>query len=314
MFFDQTSMMTGASRTVARAANCPAMSWAAPGTCGEFVQGRLDGIDYLINSPIDRFSTATVRSARRPGIRAANPDRHSKVAQLLTMMGAPEAECDGMEIELNSDLPAGKGMASSTADLVAAMGAAMHHLGTTALVPDVCRSLIAIEPSDCTHIPGVAHVGHLCGRVFRCFLPPSGLRVLILDCGGSVDTVAFDRARAHKVYARHEREVRDALSLASRGLVTGDVQQLADAATMSARLSQQILPKPPFEEVERLARSAGALGVNCAHSGSVLGILYRPGEVKPSLLSELIIRELGDAVSIVGDHAFISGGIYVRRH
>ncbi|MBB4086946.1 hypothetical protein [Sphingomonas carotinifaciens] len=314
MFIDLSETLKSASQTRGSRPHTPALSWAAPGTCGEFVQGRLDGIDYLVNSPIDRFSTATVRPARHTGIHTADPDRYSKVARLLTMLGAHEAECDGLEIEMASDLPTGKGMASSTADLVAALGAALHHMGITPSVSDICRSLIAIEPSDCTHIPGVAHVGHLCGRVFRSFLPPSCLRVLILDCGGAVDTVGFDRARAHHVYARHEKEVREALCLARCGLAAGDAVLLAQAATMSAKLSQQILYKAPFDEVVRIAEATGALGVNCAHSGSVLGILYRPDTARGTVLHETVIRELAGAVTIVGDHAFISGGIYVNRH
>lgn len=314
MFIDLSDTLKSASRTPISTNIVRPLSWAAPGTCGEFVQGRLDGTDYLINSPIDRFSTATVRRSRRTGIRTADPDRYSKVARLLAMLGAHEAECDGLEIEIASDLPTGKGMASSTADLVAALGAALHHMGITLSVPDICRSLIAIEPSDCTHIPGVAHVGHLCGRVFRSFRPPSCLRVLVLDCGGSVDTVGFDRKRAHHVYARHEKEMREALYLARCGLAAGDAVLLAQAATMSARLSQQILHKAPFDEVVRIAETTGALGVNCAHSGSVLGILYRPDRARGAVLRETVTRELADAVTIVGDHAFISGGIYVDRH
>lgn len=298
----------------ARMAGPPVRRWAAPGTCGEFVQGRLDGIDYLVNSPIDRFSTAIVRPARRPGIRIADPDRHSKVARMLALIGADDAACDGIEIEIASDLPTGKGMASSTADLIAALGAAQHHMGIAMSASDICRSLIAIEPSDCTHIPGVAHVGHLCGRIFRSFVAPAGLRVLVVDCGGAVDTMAFDRDRAHHVYARNEKAVRASLALATRGLATGDPTLLARAATMSARLSQQILHKAPFDDIARIAGAAGALGVNCAHSGSVLGILYRPDGARGAMLRQTIAGELGDAVSIVGDHAFISGGLHVDRH
>jgi len=289
-------------------------SWSAPGTCGEFVQGRLDGADFLINSPIDCFSTAWVRA--RPGDGATVLDAHhrSKVARALAGLSERVSFPRGIEVVITSDLPHGKGMASSTADLVAAIGAALDQAGAVWSIDDIARLLVEIEPSDCTHVPGIGHVGHLCGRVFGSFAPPQALRVLVVDCGGAVDTIAFDRARAHSVYARNEDVMRATLSVALRSLERRCAAGLARAATMSARLSQQILPKPQLEDLIATGHEHGALGVNCAHSGSVLGLLYQPSGDRGERIRGAIERTFGADVTVIGDHRFISGGVYVRQH
>lgn len=283
------------------------MCWSAPATCGEFLQGRLDGIDFLINSPIDRYSMATVQR-QQEGITVGNPEAHAKVVELLERLAARVRFRHGFHITLNSDIPQGKGMASSTADLVAALGAALAQARHSLSVADCARLLVEVEPSDCTHIPGIGHVGHLCGRIFGCLAVPVGLRVMVVDCGGTIDTTRFDRSRAHHVYATHERELRDALTLALRSFSEGDSVGLAHAATRSARLSQQILPKPQFPDLLAITREQGALGVNCAHSGSVLGVLYQPDDCREEVLERAIRSAFGADLPIIGDHSFIPGG------
>ena len=41
--------------------------------------------------------------------------------------------------------------------------------------------------------------------------------------------------------------------------------------------NQELLPKPQLESVLDLAQAAGAVGVNVAHSGTVLGLLFAEG-------------------------------------
>jgi len=287
--------------------------WSAPGTCGEFLQGRLDGVDFLINSPIDCYSTAVVRRTSGSQIGVVDAALRSKVVAAMVELGERLSLPGGFEVQVTSDLPQGKGMASSTADLVAAIGAMLAHAGVEWSTANIARLLVAIEPSDCTHVPGVGYVGHLCGTVFGNYSAPTDLRVLIVDCGGVVDTVGFDRGLAHAVYARNEPLLRSALSMALRGLTLGDVATLARAATISARLSQQILPKAQFDNLLALSSEHGGLGVNCAHSGSVLGLLYRPaGDLGPRL-RRAVEHAFGPDLAIIGDHQFVSGGIHVQQ-
>lgn len=85
---------------------------------------------------------------------------------------------------------------------------------------------------------------------------------------------------------------------------------VAQAATRSAQFNQQIHPKPQFEDLLSCTQEVGALGVNCAHSGTVLGVLYKTDETTKEMLLEKVIRTFGKDLDLVGDYHIISGGCY----
>jgi hypothetical protein len=65
--------------------------------------------------------------------------------------------------------------------------------------------------------------------------------------------------------------------LFQQGLGLEDLTLLGRAATESARMNQKYLRLEGFPQVEKIAESSGALGVQIAHSGSVVGLMFPPG-------------------------------------
>jgi len=59
-----------------------------------------------------------------------------------------------------------------------------------------------------------------------------------------------------------------------------------------------------------ISLAAGALGVNCAHSGTVLGVMYRSNELLEERLINGISKYFGNDINIIGNHHMISGGCY----
>lgn len=282
----------------------------APGTCGELVQGAIDGRDFLVNCPIDLFSRATVCASARAGLHLADPEGFSKIADAVSLLSRQCGLRLSHEIRIESAIPRGKGMASSTADITAAVDALCRTCAMRLSDAAVARLLAAVEPSDCVHFPGIAHVNHLTGALIESLPVPDDLRVLVVDCGGEVDTVGFDRERARAVYRRNQPVVIEALTHLRQGLHSGDEAAVAEAATTSARLSQQILYKPQFEQLLAETREIGALGVNCAHSGTVLGVLHRTDEDLTAELIRRIEASFGASLHIYGDFRIIGGGCH----
>ena len=129
-------------------------SAALPATCGELVQGLLDGVPCLVSCPIDRYSTATVKLQPEPGWEVP-PDAPKAVAALragLAYLGEPPG---GGWLQLTSDLPRGRGYGSSTADVGATLYALGQGLGRPLAAPEVKRMAVAVEPSDSTIFPGL---------------------------------------------------------------------------------------------------------------------------------------------------------------
>lgn len=284
------------------------IKYRAPGTCGEFVQGHIRGRDFLVNCPIDLYAYAEVGTADHDGLHIERESDYFKIRDTLTLAAYELFLPLRHSVKVSSHIPRGKGMASSSADIGAALSAYLHACGQQVSPQIFARLLTEVEPSDCVHFAGIAHLNHLTGDLLESLPPPSGMRALIVDCGGEIDTLCFDRQRARAVYRNHEDCITEALQILKQGLRSNDPAVIAHAATMSATLSQQIHRKPQFEDLLACTMDKGALGVNCAHSGSVLGILYREDSRLTHELRETVRREFGHSLTEVGDYRIIGGG------
>jgi L-threonine kinase len=296
--------------TAAPAASAP-LRLKAPGTCGELMQGAIDEQDFLVNCPIDLYAYATVQPNRGTrGLVLNDLHGYTKVRDTVELAAYEYAIRLSHRVSIRSDIPRGKGMASSSADVSAALEAVCRSCHVRLTAEPFARIVTEIEPSDCVHYAGIAQVNHLTGRLYESMPAPAGISVLVVDCGGEIDTIGFDRQRARGVYRRSQPYLKAALATLKRGLHDGDLLAVAEAATASAALSQQIHFKPQFGELLARARELGALGVNCAHSGTVLGVMYRSGKRLGESLANEIDKRFGAGTPIVGNFSIIGGGCH----
>lgn len=250
----------------------------APGSCGELVQGTLDGVNFLITCPVDLYAEVTVT----PGATGPSAAGDKTVAAVLRTWDYLGVAREPFTVAGRSDLPQGKGMASSSADIAAACQAAALAAGRSLAADEIADIALAIEPTDGIFFPGIVMFDHVRGLTRRPLGSPPPMSVLIFDAGGRVDTLEFNRrADLAALNAAKEREIRRAVEFVSRGLAAGDCALIGQAATISALANQAILPKPALPGIIALARRHGAVGVNTAHSGTVLGILF-PGRPSPA--------------------------------
>lgn len=261
-----------------------------PGACGELVQGTRQGVNFLVTCPVNLFSRVTVRLG--PSIQGdIYPTGRIKTAQAVRkMLQLYGYDNFGAVIKVESALPVGKGMASSTADLAAGCYAAAAALG---IRPDprlIAQIALAVEPSDGTFLPGIALFDHVEGQFCEELGAAFPLGILALDFGGAVDTLEFNRREDLPVWNReNEPEVERALNLVRCGLAERDPSLLGEGATLSALANQKILPKPRLEELIDFTKKLGAYGVNVAHSGTVAGVLVPPGkEREPSFIDSIL--------------------------
>lgn len=249
-------------------------SGRACGTFGELLQGALADppVDFLVTFPINAGSAAWFRcDAGAAGISVSPPDR-AKARALAGMMLARLGGASGGELVLRTELPLGKGLASSSADLVAtarAVGRALGRCPSPREIEDLLRS---IEPSD-----GVMHPGTVafCHREVR-LLEPLGhlpeLTIVGIDEGGGVDTVAFNRGP--RWFSDNERhEYGRLLDVLRRAIPQRDTRTIGAVASRSADMHQRRHPKRMLAEVLAICRTAGGRGVVAAHSGTMLGVL-----------------------------------------
>lgn len=263
----------------------------APGTCGELVQGTAGDVNFHVTCPVDLYSVVEV--ILKPGQNRFDPDSPNRkaekaVAGTLAFLGLSNMAAD---VRVSSSLPVGKGMASSTADITAACVATAQAVGKHIAPGDIARIALSIEPTDGIMYNGLVLFDHVAGRVFRTLPTPPEMKILVVDAGGIVDTESFNaRTNLPELNRHNENTVRQALLTLEEGLAAGEPHKIGRGATMSAVANQHIIFKPELPEIIQIAGACGAFGVNTAHSGTVIGILYHKDmtdidEIKDRLLA-----------------------------
>lgn len=216
---------------------------ALPATCGELVQGTLDGVPCLVSCPIDTYSVAEIHLKTTPGweVPCDAPKTGAALQAGLAYLGGGPG---GGRLRLASQVPRGRGYGSSTADIGATLYALGQALGQNLAPEQAARLAVAVEPSDSSLFPGLALFDHRSGRFHESWGPAPPLAVLLIDPGGEVDTLAFNRIDHRKTLARLASQHREAFNLLRQGLAGGDWGAVGEAASLSARVHQAVLPNP----------------------------------------------------------------------
>ncbi|GAB2715885.1 kinase [Streptomyces bullii] len=276
----------------------------ANGTFGELLQGVLpeNDLDFLVTFPISRSSVAEFHLAPARRTVEVRPPHKAKSRLLAERILRAHGHQGGGSLHITTTLPEGKGLASSSADLVATARAVGGALGVRLTEQDIELFLRGIEPSDGVMYPGIVAFYHREVRLRERlgFLPP--LTIVAHDAGGMVDTVRFNQSRKPRGEA-DKREYARLLRVLADAVRSGDLRTVGDVSTRSAVMHSTLSPRGHFGDLLRICRDVDGLGLVLAHSGTNLGVLL-PGDAE----------EHADAVEYVEKScAAFTGSVSVYR-
>jgi L-threonine kinase len=245
-----------------------------PGSCGELIQGRIRDEDFLVSCPVNLFSFVSLKLTKERKIKCPSRNWKAKAAFEATLKLFQEHRYGGI-IQISSQIPLSKGMASSTADIVGTCLATATALGNPISPQEIAEIAIKIEPTDGIIYPGIVVFNHRQGILKEklTFSPPR-LKILAVDLGGEIDTLHFNQRDHGKVRQKHQSKLSQALNLLRDGLAKNEPLLIGHATSISAKCNQEILPKPELEKLLELTVESGGVGVNVAHSGSIIGMLF----------------------------------------
>ena len=245
----------------------------APGVCGELVQGIIDGNHFLVTCPVDFYSRVKVDIySGGHGIEVPENCEKTGAAVRRTLLQLKNTKVRA-KLTINNPIPRGKGMASSSADLAAAIAATGLALGHELTSEQIANIALSIEPTDGIMIPGVALFDHRAGTIHESLGPPPPMEIVALDLGGTVDTVQFNLVDRFQRWKAVNEQTTEALRLLRKGIAEQDPVLVGQGASISAEASQIVLSKPRIGEVKEFAESVGAVGINVGHSGTIMGVL-----------------------------------------
>ncbi len=249
---------------------------------GEFLQGIFTDqhgapCPALISVPFaEARSTAIFYPEANRALRVSPTDRHKAlhaVRSVLVAQGWPKM---GGKLIVQSKIQVGKGLGSSTADVVAAIRAAFAACGERKVPPHMlARLAVAAETaSDGTMFEECVLFAQRKARVlarFRAPLPPMFAVGVDMAPDQRVNTLALP----HLSWADADVATYDALlSVFRQGMKIGDAGRIGFASTESARLHCVQRPLAALDDLIEIARRARAAGVQIAHSGTVASILF----------------------------------------
>ena len=281
---------------------------SSPGSCGEFIQGYMDGISFMVTCPINRYSYA-MSQFDGPG------DRLPKKAALavkktLNYLGEEDRD---IPIRLKSNILPGKGMASSTADISAVAQAVALSCGKRLTAHEIADIALSIEPSDATFFNGIVRFDHRGGTLIQQIGDCPPLKILIYDCGGEIDTVDFNtRAYLVDLQKENEKYIKIALNLFRKGIQNGSIDEIGRASSISAFANQKILYKKQLNRFYKVGMQVGGKGIICAHSGTVLGLIVSAdGDIEN--MKQSINEYMGKDFSYLDSVEIINQGIIDRK-
>lgn len=254
---------------------------------GELFQGVMVGSDGnlrrgLVSLPCSLFNSKATFVPDTTGTIRVSPPWKFKAREAartsLEFFGRTDL---GGELTIQSDVPVGWGLGSSTSDVTAAIYAVADSLRVQIDAPRVALLAVKAETaSDSVMFQDntvlFAQREGLVIEDFECSIPPLEVLGFNTDSLGSgLDTLSYLPAR----YSWWEVEAfRPLVGLLRRALESRDAHLIGHVASASAKINQHHLPKPRFARLMEMVDEVGAVGLEVAHSGTVVGFLFDPSE------------------------------------
>ena len=256
---------------------------------GELLQGRLpDGRDMLVTLPIDMWSVCNLTAIERMGPLVINCDL-SKSRQVAEMLLQKLGVNSGWEITISfsRNIPVGKGLSSSTADMLSTVRALQEIFGFLLREKTISEIFSRIEPHDGLMYKSCVVYDHRKGELIKELVYIPDFAIVAIDLGGVVDTVDYNR----------ELQFSEA-TLAAYSVLLGELERcfhaaddrgIARCATQSTRMHLAMRPDKRREKIFGSYERIGAMGVLNTHSGTCLGMIF-PGKLEGAELDELAGR------------------------
>ncbi|MDU1201830.1 MAG: serine/threonine protein kinase [Clostridiales bacterium] len=244
-----------------------------PASCGEFVQGILDNEEYLSSYAINLFSVATLEESK--DIINKGPSKSRRAMELVfEKFNIPIEDTKNISLNIKSQIPIGKGMASSTADIGATIKATLSMLNKTLTGEEISKLAVKIEATDSLLLNQHSIFNPLTADVKKYLGGINDTKVVILEPDDILNTKLIRTMPDYKSYKMQNKEIiKTSFDLLDEGLLKNDLDLIGRACTYSGLANENIHKKPFLKEIIEISDRFGCYGVNIAHSGTVIGVL-----------------------------------------
>ena len=241
---------------------------------GEIIQGcGSDDQHFLVTLPIDMWSICNITCVERQGPTTINCsyEKSKHLAQiLLKELGLTEGF--ELNISFSRNIPVGKGLSSSTADMLSTARALQELFGFILGKEYISKIFSEIEPHDALHYKSSVLYNHREGELLQDFEYIPRFNIIFVDNGGQVDTVEFNK---HIIINAEYKQKYDALVAdVKAAFAAKSDDSIAQVATESAQLLAAQTNDPFIQNALEQVQRFNALGMIVTHSGTCVGYLF----------------------------------------
>ncbi|HBE7906313.1 cobalamin biosynthesis protein [Clostridioides difficile] len=280
-----------------------------PASCGEFVQGIIDDEEYLCSYAIDMYSEVYIEE-KLVDINLGRYKSRLAIEKVFEKFNLPKKYTKNISLNINSKIPVGKGMASSTADIGATIKATLSLIDKDLSSEEISKLAAEIEPTDSIFIDKNSIFNPLNGTVIKYLGNLTNAKVIILEPNKVLDTMKIRlRQDYNKLKVENKEVIKKSFALLEEGLKKNNLSLVGEACTLSSLANENIEKKGYLNEIIKISKKYGAYGVNIAHSGTVVGILIDKSMNDKKMIDTLCESNINSVYNKIYTQNIINGGI-----
>lgn len=241
---------------------------------GEILQGRLPGgVDFLVTLPIDMWSICNLTCIKRQGPLVINCDYY-KSAKMAEMLLHKLGIRDGYEITISfsRNIPIGKGLSSSTADMLSTIRALQEVFGFLLREKTISEIFTTIEPHDGLMYKSCVVYNHRKGELIKELLFIPEYWIVAIDFGGEINTVEYNSKLEFTSEIINQYD--ELLIELEKAFNNRDDKAIAECATKSSQLHLTAQKNDRKMNIFNACSKFSPMGVINTHSGTCLGLIY----------------------------------------
>ncbi|SCK03882.1 mevalonate kinase [uncultured Clostridium sp.] len=237
-----------------------------PGSVGEIIQGKYNGIDVLLSCPINLYTEIILSDERERDNEREYIKSYRFIDNILDEWGYKNGK---IALSINSKIPKGKGFASSTADLSAIYNGLLRLASKEFNKEELIKHCLKIEPTDSIIFDKATIFDYKEGKVKEKVNSYFKFYVLCFVGENVVDTVEYNKKELEPL-----KNIDDLIIELREAFKNRDTKKLAKISTESIIRNQHRLKYNILEAVLEINNLIGGLGIIGAHSGDMLGIIF----------------------------------------
>ncbi|KPI46425.1 cobalamin biosynthesis protein [Clostridioides difficile] len=280
-----------------------------PASCGEFVQGIIDDEEYLCSYAIDMYSKVYIEE-KLIDINLGRRKSRLAIEKVFEKFNLPKKDTKNISLNIDSKIPVGKGMASSTADIGATIKATLSLIDKDLSSEEICKLAAEIEPTDSIFIDKNSIFNPLSGTVIKYLGNLTNAKVIILEPNKMLDTMKIRLRKDYNTLKIENREIiKRSFAILEEGIKSDNLSLVGEACTLSSLANENIEKKEYLSEIIKISKKCGAYGVNIAHSGTVIGILIDKFMDDKKIIDVLCESNIDSVYNKIYTLNIINGGI-----